>query len=66
MKRRDFEEAVKDLKPYDHVVIIVRGNYGTYTSEGLLFKVCEGRVSLNHGSSHSYQRILSISKKEAS
>ena len=65
MKRAEFEKAVKDLKPYDHIIITVRGNFGNYTSEGLLFKVCDGRVTLNHGSSHSYQRILLISKKEA-
>lgn len=64
MKRAEFEEAVKDLKPYDYVVMTVRGNFGNYTSEGLVFKVCDGKVLLNHGSGHSYQRILSISKKE--
>jgi predicted phosphodiesterase len=65
LKRTEFEETVKDLKPYDHVVIVVRGNYENYTSEGLLFKVRDGRVLLNHGPGHSYQRIVSISKKEA-
>jgi autonomous glycyl radical cofactor GrcA len=34
LKRTEFEEAVKDLKPYDHVTVRVRGNCGNYTSEG--------------------------------
>jgi hypothetical protein len=47
VKRAEFEEAVKDLKPYDYVVMTVRGNFGNYTSEGLVFKVCDGKVLLN-------------------
>lgn len=66
LKRVEFEEAVKNLKLYDYIAITVRGNYGNYTSEGLLFKICDGRIILNHGSTHSYQRILSVSKKEGS
>jgi len=58
MKKKEFDEAVKFFKPYDNIRIIYRGNYGQMEDKGLIFQIKDGRISMNHGPSHHYTRIL--------
>ncbi len=62
MKRRDFDEAVRDLKKGDRVCVTVRGNYGNFIVERVVESVEDGWVHYTTGFSNSYKRILGIRK----
>ena len=60
MKHRDFKDLIKGLKPNDKVRICYRGNVGNIAAEGLIFTVDENGITLNHGFTHKWQRVVSI------
>jgi hypothetical protein len=61
MIKSEYERAKKELRQGKKLSLCIRGNYGEIIEHGVLVKIENDRVYLDHGFSHHYTRIISMS-----
>ncbi len=61
MKRKDFDEMIKQFKTDDTITLHLRGMTDRYSVTGKFVKVTDrGFVYLDKGFAHSYRKIIAI------
>jgi len=61
MKRKEFEEQMKQFKIGDWLTLDLQGPYGQYRVSGYLVKVEYSQVHLDIGDPHSHEKLVKIS-----